>query len=199
MPCVKCNKEVQYGLRYCTPCIQTEKNEKKEAERQYYIKQKDYKEKIESFKNKKEVEKDEHPNTNAITCTATILQQLKHEYRKNKVKTDEEYKAMIQEWIDSECKRLDERLKKAAMNGEDSYRICSELIVNPGTLSGKRCYIDWEFEKYLTSLIDPLIIFKEKVGTGITVKCKTCDGIYSGQEKYPDSPEDIILEYEFSW
>jgi hypothetical protein len=175
--------------------------DKADKEREQRIKATEYKRQIDTLLNETKQSttsdiNEEKPN--AITCDAKELRRLTEEYRVSK--TAEEYKAVIESWLNNACIKLDEKLKQAAMKGYKSYTLDTLTIVNPGKLSdGKRCYSNWEFNKYLTGLIDPLVTFKEKVGAGISVVCNTCSGIYSGQEPYPDSPENVTFVYKFSW
>jgi hypothetical protein len=149
----------------------------------------------------------EKENPNAITPSAAELVALtnnffeeKNKTRQMQLKTDEEYKNLIQSWITTVLFDLHADLTKCAMSGKNVFEIESELFINPGVLpNGKKCYEKHEFLNHLRSIIDPITIFKNKVGKGIKVTTGGYERVYCGYEKYPNAPEDVRFEYKFSW
>lgn len=200
MVCIECKGSVDHdGLRYCMMCIEKDKKKKEEEKREELLQLSARKRRDKELLKEAEDRLVCGITTGRIetkTCDAIKLKKLTEESRKFNA---DEYKTTIQQWAYLTCSKLDEKLKECAMRGEDSYRVLTNVIANPGKLpNGNRCYFEWEFREYLTKLINPLEIFKEKLGAGITVESVDYN-MYSGLEKYPTSPEDIQFEYKFSW
>ncbi len=203
MVCVVCKAETQYGFTYCIPCMEKDKQDKEEAKRKAYAesfrKEEEFKKLLKNKEQEQEQEQ-EQENPNAITLSAAELLKLTEEMRKSRIKTEEEYKTLIDTWINKVCTTLNDDLIKCASNGRNKFNITSDLFINPGILpNGNRCYGEWQFRQYITNIIDPIKFFKDKVGKGIKVENGRYEPAYCGKEEYPKQPEDFRFEYRFSW
>jgi hypothetical protein len=138
-----------------------------------------------------------------------------------KSKTDDEYRADINAWINdlvtiplgATSSKLDKHLTTAAESERSSYNVESPVFINtgktkivnlpltnPATYSypdRQNSFREYQFRDFLKSLSDPLTRFRAAVGAGITVT--EIEPTVFLSSTAPVFPQNVVFRYRFSW